>query len=707
MNQNIKLKIADLDCPDCAAKLEKDIAKVAGVEHVILDFTSLTARVSYDTSLLDEQKLEHRISQMGYKAIAEPENEAEEAKEKLPLFKDIFLLISVGSVLAEIILSILKRAEYLQIILALVAIFAAGMFVFRAAFYALKRFRADMNLLMSIAVIGAMIIGEWTEGAVAMVLFAVANYLEGRSVRKAHRAFRSLSEQIPKEIECETDSGPKPVPLKQLKSGDIIHLRPGTTCPTDCEIVEGRAFINQAAITGESVPVSKGEGDKLLSGSINTDGFLRARVTRPFSDSTLTKIMHMVEEASSRKSHLASIIDRFAAVYTPVMVVASILVLAIPTIAFGADFRTWFYRALVFLVISCPCALVISTPVAVICSLTRGARDGILVKGGVFLERLAKVKAILFDKTGTLTGGKFGVSAVIPMDSHTPDEIIAAAASIEQYSEHPIALAISEYAQEKNIRLLETKNFKAFPGEGARAEINGSLHTIGSHRFFHEHEICDVKLHDKVTEQESKGHSLVLISKDNVLIGAIALSDTPRARAKDAIAALKQIGIPESVMLTGDNEKTAGTIAGQLGITEFHSQLLPDEKNRLVAEYRDKYKSVAMVGDGINDAPALASADVGIAMGTGGSDLAIEAADVAIIGDNLSMVPKAIKLSRRTLGIIKFNIAFALIIKFAFMVLAGFGLATLWMAVFADMGTSLIVIFNSLRLLRDQWPRFF
>jgi Cd2+/Zn2+-exporting ATPase len=702
MNQNIKLKIPDLDCPDCAAKLEKDIAKVAGVEHVILDFTSLTARVSYDTSLLDEQKLEHRISQMGYKAITEPEDEVEEAKESLPLFKDILLMVSVGAVLAEIILSILKRAESVQIILALTAIFAAGVFVFRAAFYALKRFRADMNLLMSIAVIGAMFIGEWTEGAVAMVLFAVANYLEGRSVRKAHRAFRSLSEQIPKEIECETDSGTKPVPLKRLKTGDIIHLRPGTTCPTDCEIVEGRAFINQSVITGESVPVSKGEGDKLLSGSINTDGFLRARVTKPFSDSTLTKIMHMVEEASSRKSHLASIIDRFAAVYTPVMVAASILVLAIPTIAFGADFRTWFYRALVFLVISCPCALVISTPVAVICSLTRGARDGILVKGGVFLERLAKVKAVLFDKTGTLTGGKFSVSAVIPMDSHTPDEIIAAAASIEQYSEHPIALAISEYAQEKNIRLLETKNFKAYPGEGAHAEISSNQYTIGSHRFFHEHEICDVKLHDKVTDQEAKGHSLVLISRDDVLIGAIALSDTPRTQAKDAIVALKQIGIPESVMLTGDNEKTAGTIAGQLGITEFRSQLLPDEKNQLVAEYRDKYESVAMVGDGINDAPALASADVGIAMGTGGSDLAIEAADVAIIGDNLSMVPKAIKLSRRTLGIIKFNIAFALVIKFAFMILAGFGLATLWMAVFADMGTSLIVIFNSLRLLRNQ-----
>jgi Cd2+/Zn2+-exporting ATPase len=702
MNQNVKLKINDLDCPDCAAKLEQDIAKVPGVQHVILDFTSLTARISYDTGFLDEQKLEREISHMGYTAVPEREDELQKPGRRMTPLKDILLLVSIAAVLAEIILSILRRAEYLQITFSIIAIATAGVFVFRAGFYALKRLRADMNLLMSIAVIGAMAIGEWTEGAVTMVLFGVANYLEGRSVRKAHRAFSSLSERIPREIECETDTGLKPVPLRQLKPGDTIHLRPGTTCPTDCEIVEGRAFINQAAITGESVPVSMGKGDRLLSGSINTDGFLRARVIKPFSDSTLTKIMHMVEEASSRKSHLANIINRFAAVYTPVMVGASILVLAIPTIAFGADFRTWFYRALVFLVISCPCALVISTPVAVICSLTRGARDGILIKGGIFIERLAGIKAVLFDKTGTLTAGKFSVTQVIPMHDHAPDEIITAAASIEQYSEHPIAAAISEFARMNSLHLKDTRNFKAFPGEGARAEINGEQYTIGSHRFFHEHNICDVKLHDRVTEQEAKGNSLVLISRDNVLIGAIALSDTPRAQAKDAIAALKQIGLSESVMLTGDNDKTAGTIAQQLGIRQFRSQLLPDEKSQLVAEYRHKYEAVAMVGDGINDAPALASADVGIAMGTGGSDLAIEAADVAIIGDNLSMVPKTIELSRWTLGIIKFNIAFALIIKFAFMILAGFGLATLWMAVFADMGTSLIVIFNSLRLLRNK-----
>lgn len=701
MNQNIRLKINDLDCPDCAAKLEKDIAKVAGVEHVILDFTSLTARVSFDTNVLNEQGLEHKISQLGFTAVAEPEDVIEESREKVPLFRDILLLVSVAAVLAEIILVIFKRAEYLQIGFSIVAIIAAGMFVFRAAFYALKRMRADMNLLMSIAVIGAMVIGEWTEGAVTMVLFAVANYLEGRSVRKAHRAFRSLSEQIPKEIECETESGLRPVPLKQLRPGDIIHLRPGATCPTDCEIVEGRAYINQAAITGESVPVSMGEGEMLLSGSINTDGFLRCRVAKHFKDSTLTKIMQMVEEASSRKSHLATIIDRFAAVYTPVMVGASILVLAIPTLAFGGDFRTWFYRALVFLVISCPCALVISTPVAVICSLTRAARDGILIKGGVFLERLSRIKAVLFDKTGTLTGGRFNVSEILAMEGYTSEKIITVAASIEQFSEHPIASAISEYANEKKLRLQDAKNFTAFPGEGARAEIEGQEYTIGSHRFFHAHDICDTKLHGKITDQEAKGQSLVLITRGNTLIGAIALADTPRHQAADAISALKKIGITDSVMLTGDNEKTAATIAAQLGISQFKSQLLPDEKSRQVEEYHDKYKSVAMVGDGINDAPALASADVGIAMGTGGSDLAIEAADVAIIGDNLAMVPKAVALSRRTLGIIRFNIAFALLLKLVFMILAGFGLATLWMAVFADMGTSLIVIFNSLRLLRN------
>ncbi|HDS01757.1 MAG TPA: cation-translocating P-type ATPase [candidate division Zixibacteria bacterium] len=704
MNREIELKIVDLDCPDCAASLEKGISRLKGVKNCSLEFATGKINLSIDNQIIDREKVIKEISRLGHVAVDKSAggHEVSETKGRgsLARLKDILLMVAVTAMLIEIALSVFDQPGYLQIIFSVTAILTGGLFIFRSAFYALKNLTADMNLLMSLAVIGAVIIGEWSEAAVTIVLFSIANYLEGRSVRKAHRAFKSLTEQIPHEIEMETADGPQRVRLEDLKQGDIILLKPGMTCPTDCEIAEGTAYINQAAVTGESMPVSKTEGDKLLGGSINTDGFLKARVLKPFSDSTLTRIMHMVEEAASRKSRLASIVDRFAKVYTPIVVGIAILVFAIPVLFFHGAFETWFYRALVFLVISCPCALVISTPVAVICGLTRSARGGILIKGGVFLEKLANVRAVLFDKTGTLTEGRFGVVHVVSLDGHSSDNIIALAASVEQFSEHPIAGAILEHARSMKIKPFESRDFRAFPGEGARAQIEGSQYTIGSHRFFHDSDITDVELHKKVTDFEDKGYSLVLLARDDRLIGAIALADMAKSESAEAIAELYQSGISESVMLTGDNARTAESIAEQLGIRHVESQLLPEEKSKLVQKYREKYGLVAMVGDGINDAPALALADVGIAMGTGGSDLAIEAADVAIIGDNPKMVPKSIKLSRRTLGIIKFNIVFSLLVKFIFMILAGLGLATLWMAVFADMGTSLLVIANSLRLLQ-------
>jgi len=378
----------------------------------------------------------------------------------------------------------------------------------------------------------------------------------------------------------------------------------------------------------------------------------------------------------------------------------AVLVAAIPPLFFAQPFEKWFYRALVFLVISCPCALVISTPVAVICGLTRAARDGILVKGGIFLERLAAIKGILFDKTGTLTLASFKVTDVIAINDYSEDKVVAIAASIEKNSEHPIAHAILEYSYGKDIAAMNSNGFKAYPGQGAEARIGDKHYMIGSHRFFHEQDICDDDLHKRITELENDGNSLLLLSKGRQLIGAIALSDQPKPDAAKAIKDLNRLVVNEVVMITGDNRPAAQNMANRLGIKNFESELLPVDKNRLVGEYRQRLGYVAMVGDGINDAPALASADVGIAMGTGGSDLAIEAADVAIIGDNLDMVPRAVRLSRKALNVIKFNIVFALAAKAVFLILAGMGLATLWMAVAADMGTSLLVIANSLRLLR-------
>jgi Cd2+/Zn2+-exporting ATPase len=704
MSEKVKFKIIDLDCPDCAARLEGNIAKLKGIIECRLDFTSASVNISYDKSVLDIHKISNEIAGLGHKAVTIDEIQAGGAKSEVRHFslglKDTLLIIAIISMLLELSLTIIKAPQYLLIVCAALAIITGGLFIFRSAFFALKNLSADMNLLMTIAVIGAAVIGEWSEAAVTIVLFSLANYLEGKSVRKAHTAFKSLSDQIPREIECEVDGGIRAVRPDQLNPGDLIHLKPGMTCPTDCEIVEGKAYINQAAVTGESAPVSMGEKDTVLGGSINTDGFLRLKVLKRFSDSTLSKIVQMVEEASGRKARLANLIDRFARVYTPIVVGLALLVAVIPPLLFAQEFEKWFYRALVFLVISCPCALVISTPVAVICSLTRAARDGILIKGGIFLEKLAGLKGALLDKTGTLTRGSFSVTDVVAINEHGENEVVSIAASIEQYSEHPIARAILEYASEKNIGYDQSAYFKAFPGEGARGRIGEKEFMVGSHRFFHERGICDDDLHTKVAVLENEGKSLVLLSDQERLIGAIALSDQAKPNAKTAINDLHNFGLKDVIMLTGDNQPSAEYMARQLGIDKFESGLLPHDKNRQVAEYQSRLGSVAMVGDGINDAPALASADVGIAMGTGGSDIAIEAADVAIIGDNPAMVPRAIGLSKRALNIIKFNIVFALATKFVFMVLASMGLATLWMAVAADMGTSLLVIANSLRLLR-------
>lgn len=615
--------------------------------------------------------------------------------------KNILLIAAVIAVLAQIPVALLKLPEAYKISLAVTAVLCAGGSIFKMAWYALKSFSADMNLLMSIAVVGAMVIGEWVEGSLTIVLFALAEYLEERSVRKAHGAFKVLADNIPQEVEIEAEGSTKIVALKSLKADDIIRLKPGMTVPTDCRIIEGRAYINQAAVTGEPVPVSMSAGDTVLGGVINTDGALRLRVLKPYEDSTLSKILKMVEEAGARKSNLANIVNRFARVYTPIVVGLALLVTVIPTVFFTQDFQTWFYRALVFLVISCPCAFVISTPIAVICGLTRAARIGALVKGGIFLEKLAVVKAILFDKTGTLTRGVFEVSSIRILDGYSENDLIKLAASLEQYSEHPIARAILSEADERELTISKARDFKAYPGQGAGASIDGKKYFIGSPAYFktnnYQGDIISL-----LKDSKDNGNSTILLAEDEKLIGAISLQDKARPEAAASIKRLQQDGISNLVMLTGDNRTTAQTIASQIGIEHIESQLLPEQKAVIVEKYRQQFKTVGMVGDGINDAPALASADVGIAMGTGGSDMAIEAADVAILGDNLAQIPKIIALSKRTLNIIKFNIVFALTAKFAFMVLAALGLATLWMAVFADTGLSLLVIANSLRLLKNK-----
>ena len=678
--------------------MEDKIAKVAGVDRCEISFAGKTARIRRDKKVIDDNRLIDSIAGFGYKS--EVKTDIDNTVKKTSL-KNILLLAAIIAVVLQIPTALLKLPEAVKISLAVISIVCSGGSIFRLAWYSLKSLSADMNLLMTIAVAGAMFIGEWVEGSLTIVLYALAEYLEDRSVRRAHGAFKTLSENIPQTVEIEEGNSTRTIPLSELKSDAVIRLKPGMTVPTDCEIIEGRAYINQAAVTGEAQPVSMSVGDTVLGGVINTDGALRLRVLKPYRDSTLSKILTMVEQAGARKSHLANIVDRFARVYTPIMVGLAFLVTVIPTVFFGQEFQTWFYRALVFLVISCPCAFVISTPIAVICGLTNAARKGVLVKGGVFLERLADLRAILFDKTGTLTAGVFEVADIRTSDGFDEIRLLTLAASLEQYSEHPIARAILAEADKRQLATVKAQDFTAYPGEGAGALIDSKKYFIGSPDYFRSKKYAG-NIDSLLGESSENGNSTVLLAEDNSLIGSIALRDNPRIEASSAIQDLHRVGIKELVMLTGDNQSTAQSLAGQIGLDKFESQLLPDQKAEIVEKYRKRYKTVGMVGDGINDAPALASADVGIAMGTGGSDMAIEAADVAILGDNLAQIPRVIALSKRTLGIIKFNIAFALIAKFAVMGLATVGIATLWMAIFADTGLSLLVIANSLRLLKDK-----
>ncbi|MFQ6092063.1 MAG: heavy metal translocating P-type ATPase, partial [bacterium] len=464
--------------------------------------------------------------------------------------------------------------------------------------------------------------------------------------------------------------------------------------------VSGDSSVNQAPITGESMPVRKQRGDEIFAGSINEKGSLEIEVTRRSQDTTLARIVHMVEEAQAEKAPSQHFVERFASYYTPLVVTTAVLMAALPPLLLGGAFTTWFYRALVLLVIACPCALVISTPVTIVSGLTAAARQGILIKGGVYLENAGALRVIAFDKTGTLTRGIPSVIGIVSVNGQSAADILRIAASVESRSEHPLAEAILRKAGEEGVTIEETGDFQSITGKGAKAEINGEIYYIGNHRLFEEKGLCTPEIDARLDGFEREGKTAVLLGTEREPIGVIAIADELRQNASEAIQHLRQNGIKKVVMLTGDNRGTAQAIAERLHIDQFYAELLPEDKVRIMKQLLKERSRVAMVGDGVNDAPALAIATIGIAMGTAGTDTALETADIALMADDLSKLPLAMKLSRKALHIIKQNIVFALLIKAVFLAMTPIGWATLWMAVFADMGASLMVIFNGLRVLR-------
>lgn len=581
---------------------------------------------------------------------------------------------------------------------------AAGVwFVLPKAWNALRALRPDMNLLMTIAVAGAVGIGEWFEAATVAMLFALSLLLESWSVGRARRAVAKLLEASPpvarlRHGEREIEVDPHAVPV-----GSVIIVRPGERVPLDGEVVAGESDLNQAPITGESTPVPVQPGDEVFAGSINGGGLLEIRTTQPADQTTLARIIQLVTQAQSRRSPSEQWVDRFARVYTPVVIGLAVLVAVVPPLVLSGAWEVWFYRALVLLVIACPCALVISTPVSIVAALARAARQGVLVKGGIYMEAPARIRAIAFDKTGTLTVGRPRVTQLVPLNGHSEEELLVRAAALEAGSNHPLARAIVEEAQSRRLAIPVVQSHQAIPGRGVMAELDGRTIWLGSHRLLTERKLADdERAMQLLDELSDAGSSVVAVGTDEHVCGLIALADQARLEAAQALAELHRLGIRPIVMLTGDNSATARAIADELGIDEVHAELLPQDKVELVDRLVREHRQVAMVGDGINDAPALASATVGIAMGAAGSHAAIESADIALMTDDLARLPWLVRHARRTLGIIHQNIGFALGLKLLFVLLTFAGVATLWMAIAADTGASLLVIANALRLLRGR-----
>lgn len=584
------------------------------------------------------------------------------------------------------------------------AIIAGSYYIVPKAINAIKNLRLDTNTLMLSATAGAIGINHWFEAATSMYLFSAAEILEQWNVGRSNNAIRSLMELAPSTAQVVDNNGNITEQLvENIPIDTIITVRPGERIPMDSVVISGTTSVNQAPITGESLPTQKEIGDQLFAGTINEDSVVQCKVTKLDSDSTLASIVRKIEEIQLHRSKSEQFIERFAQYYVPTMISASLLTSIVPPLLVGSPWYPWIYKGLELLVISCPCSLIISTPVSIVAGITAAAQSGILIKGGAYLENVAHIKAFAMDKTGTLTTGAPVVQNIIPLNGYNMEELLKVANALEFHSDHPLARAIQRKATEQGITNQPAKDFQIFKGKGGEGYVDEELFWIGSHRFLHErmgdNETAD--LHEQIQKLEDKGHSIVAIGTGQNTCGLISISDAARPESKDAIQAIKRANVQSVVMLTGDNKGAAETIANSVGIDEYYAELLPEDKVHQIEALKKKYKQVAMVGDGINDAPAMAMSNLGIAMGSVGSDAAIEAADIALMSDDLGKLPWLINHSHRTLNIIKQNITFSLAVKSAFVGLTFAGKSTLWMAMLSDMGSSFIVVSNGLRLLNN------
>lgn len=716
-------RIRGLDCAEEVNALKGTVGKLPGVSDLSFNLLEGMMTVHFDRAQTDDEAIRAAVQQAGLSATPRQEDGADDESGENGWRRRGRALMCTGSgafllagfllhaALHGSVLHALTGGESAQhhifplpvILLYLAAVVTGGWFVAPKAWMAIRRRRADMNLLMSIAVLGAIGIGQWFEAATVAFLFAFSLLLESWSVGRARRAIRSLVNLTPPTARyvCPQDGDIMEKPVEDVPPGATVVVRPGERIPLDGIVTKGRTSVNQAPITGENMPATKAEGDEVFAGTINEDGAIEFQATKPAADTTLARIIRMVEEAQSRRAPVEQWIETFARYYTPAMIAVACLIAIVPPL-FGASWSRWFYEALVVLVIACPCALVISTPVSIVAALTAAARSGVLIKGGVFLEAVAQVKVFALDKTGTLTLGLPEVQEIVPLNGHTHADLLARAAAIEAHSEHPLAAAVLRKARAEQVAPLQAHNFRAIKGRGAEAILDKRLFWVGSHRLLQEKGVDNSEILDHAKRMEDAGHSVIAVGNEQHVCGLISVADSIRPEATQLVQRLKNAGIRHIVMLTGDNRGTAEAVGRATGVDEVRAELLPEDKMAAIEEITRERGNVAMLGDGVNDAPALATASIGIAMGAAGTDAAIETADIALMSDDLTRLPWLVRHARRSLSIIRQNIAFALGVKVVFMTLALLHLATLWMAIVADMGASLVVIFNALRLLRTR-----
>ncbi|MBZ0142984.1 MAG: cadmium-translocating P-type ATPase [Rhodocyclaceae bacterium] len=699
--------IANMDCPTEEALIRKRLGAVPGIEE--LAFNLMERRLTVGHRLPDDGPILGALGEIGMRAGPQQpaactscaSDRAAEAPA-VPARTRLLMAVSGTAALAAEALAWSGADETsLPVIgLALLSIATGGLGTLKKGWIALKTFTLNMNFLMSVAMIGAVAIGEWPEAAVVIFLFALAELIETLSLERARNAVRGLMAMAPETATVRLENGAwVERPAAQIQIGQTLRVKPGERIPLDGVVTTGASAVNQAPITGESMPVEKAAGDAVFAGTVNERGAFEFRVTANKGGTTLDRIIHTVQEAQGQRAPTQRFVDQFARYYTPAVVAFAVLVALLPPLFFGAAFLDWFYKALVMLVIACPCALVISTPVTVVSGLAAAARHGILVKGGVHLENGRRIKAVALDKTGTLTHGRPQLTDVVPLNARPADELLQLAASVDAHSEHPVAAAIVAAWQEPGRPLLDVNAFEALAGRGAKGTVAGQLYYVGNHRLVEELAVCGPHVEEVLQRLEREGKTAVVLVTEREPLCVFGVADTVRGHSAEAIRDLHALGVV-SVMLTGDNRTTARAIADQVGIDDARGDLLPEDKLAAIDELIARHGEVGMVGDGINDAPALARASIGFAMGAAGTDTAIETADVALMDDDLRKLPRFIELSRRTSHVLWQNISLALGIKAVFFALALAGQATLWMAVFADMGASLLVVGNGLRLLR-------